>query len=59
VIQIEDDAHENSDAVLNWLQETGIAVLNVAGPRGSKCPDIYRHTLQLLTSDILINEFID
>ncbi|OOZ12332.1 putative molybdenum carrier protein [Solemya velum gill symbiont] len=50
VIQVEDDALENRDVVLSWLQERGIAVLNVAGPRGSKCPEIYRHTFQLLKS---------
>ncbi|WP_412072838.1 YpsA SLOG family protein, partial [Solemya velum gill symbiont] len=48
--QVEDDALENRDVVLSWLQERGIAVLNVAGPRGSKCPEIYRHTFQLLKS---------
>lgn len=50
VIQVEDDTLENRDAIFNWLQESGIAVLNVAGPRGSKCPEIYRHTFQLLKS---------
>ncbi len=31
-----------------WLQDYGIEVLNVAGPRESKRPGIYRQTFELL-----------
>jgi hypothetical protein len=27
--------------VRDWLRSTGVKVLNVAGPRQSKCPGIY------------------
>ena len=36
------------DAVLDWLAEEGIAVLNVAGPRQSHASGIYQKTRQLL-----------
>lgn len=32
-----------------WLQESGIGVLNVAGPRASRDPDIYAATLIVLS----------
>jgi hypothetical protein len=36
--------------VINWIQENGIRVLNVAGPRASKDPKIYKATVDLLES---------
>jgi len=41
---------EDTDAVCSWLQKTSIATLNVAGPRGSKWPEIYDLTYELLVS---------
>ena len=35
-------------AVGRWIAEYGIAVLNVAGPRESKCPGIYRRAAAFL-----------
>ena len=29
------------DAVKSWLLDNDIEVLNIAGPRGSKFPDVY------------------
>jgi len=34
--------------VLSWAGRNGIRTLNVAGPRGSKRPDIYARTLEVL-----------
>ncbi|MCX7894564.1 MAG: putative molybdenum carrier protein [Thermoanaerobaculum sp.] len=36
------------EAVVAWLQQTHPAVLNVAGPRESQCPGIYRQSCRLL-----------
>jgi hypothetical protein len=36
--------------IRDWLAAQAIAVLNIAGPRASKDPDIYRDTLRLLES---------
>jgi predicted Rossmann fold nucleotide-binding protein DprA/Smf involved in DNA uptake len=33
---------------LHWLELHGIRVLNVAGPRESKCPGVYRQALDFL-----------
>jgi hypothetical protein len=41
-------ASEAAKTIHAWLERNGINVLNVAGPRASKDPDIYR-----LTRDIL------
>jgi hypothetical protein len=35
-------------AVKTWADEHKVRVLNVAGPRESKCPDIYNQALQFL-----------
>ncbi len=36
-------------AVIRWLQENQIQVLNVAGPRASTQPDIQRRAVEMLT----------
>lgn len=41
---------ESARAVSEWLAEKGIEVLNVAGPRASKAPDIYDYTCRFLES---------
>jgi hypothetical protein len=40
-----DDA---ADVVRGWLERSAISVLNVAGPRESEWPGIYRHARRLL-----------
>ena len=35
--------------VRNWVEENHIRILNIAGPRGSKDPEIYGTTRKLLT----------
>ena len=44
------DVAENPDAsqVGTWARRHQIRVLNVAGPRESKCPGIYQHALSFL-----------
>ncbi len=46
VVQLE----ENGDpaAVAEWLRKRGVKVLNIAGPRASKCPGIYESALQFV-----------
>ncbi|MHC1698563.1 MAG: putative molybdenum carrier protein [Geobacteraceae bacterium] len=46
VVQLE----ENSDpaAVVEWLRELGVKVLNIAGPRESKCSGIHESALQFV-----------
>ncbi len=46
VLDLEVDAEPG--AVGRWIAEHGIAVLNVAGPRESKCPGIYRRAAAFL-----------
>ncbi len=46
VVDLDGDARP--DAVRRWVAERGIAVLNVAGPRESKCPGIYRRAAAFL-----------
>ena len=41
--------HCEESAVRNWIKENNISVLNVAGPRGSKGPQIYRYAEKTLT----------
>ena len=49
VVQLENGISEKkTDAVRNWLQKTPINVLNIAGPRESKRPGIYRLAYELL-----------
>ena len=33
---------------LDWLKVHNIRVLNIAGPRESKCPGIYKDTMKVL-----------
>lgn len=40
--------HPSIDDIVDWLQDTKIKVLNVAGPRESQSPGIYKTTLQLM-----------
>jgi len=35
-------------AVLSWAREHAVSILNVAGPRESKCPGIYRQAMEFL-----------
>ncbi len=37
-----------ASAVVAWAKEHGIKILNVAGPRESKCPGIYAQALEFL-----------
>jgi len=46
VLDLEEGAEPG--AVGRWIAEHGIAVLNVAGPRESKCPGIYRRAAAFL-----------
>jgi len=41
---------EAADALKEWFENNAIRVLNVAGPRASKDPDIYRVTAAVLES---------
>ena len=36
------------DTVVSWISQEGITVLNVAGPRESTCPGIYRESFDWL-----------
>jgi len=38
----------------DWIIENGIKILNVAGPRASNDPDIYKDTLHILESALLL-----
>jgi hypothetical protein len=42
--------------IRSWAAKNGIKVLNDAGPRGSRDPEIYEATKKLLT--LLIKRFI-
>ncbi|MBN1546966.1 MAG: hypothetical protein JW902_09925 [Syntrophaceae bacterium] len=46
------DVSDAADQVSRWLEEHAIRVLNVAGPRASKDPFIYRSVMQLLEKSI-------
>ena len=48
VVQLDDPRHEGPEEVKAWLQEHGIRVLNVAGPRASKRPGIYQQSREFL-----------
>jgi hypothetical protein len=45
--------------ILNWLDEHGIKVLNVAGPRASKDPKIYQLVKEVLESLVVLNASVD
>ena len=54
VVQLDEPCHARPEQVAAWLQANGIRILNVAGPRESKRPGIYRQSsefLKLLLSD--------
>lgn len=40
----------------DWLRESGIRVLNVAGPRASEDPAIYQKTRDIITTAILLGQ---
>ena len=42
--------------IINWLEEAKIKTLNVAGPRESQCPGIYKKSLKLLTTMLSLIE---
>ena len=43
-------AFQAAIAINDWIAKKGIAILNVAGPRASKDPKIYKDTLNILES---------
>jgi hypothetical protein len=43
-------AFQAAIAINDWISKKGIAILNVAGPRASKDPKIYKDTLSILES---------
>jgi len=45
---IDMDKDYDFDAVKTWLGDNNIEVLNVAGPRGSKFPDVYDKTKEYM-----------
>jgi hypothetical protein len=45
--------------ILNWLDEHGIKVLNVAGPRASNDPKIYKVVKEVLESLLILNASVD
>ena len=47
-IEGHDVSGESAKGVLEWLRQHEIKILNVAGPRESKQPGIYRQTRELL-----------
>ena len=46
VLQLDADAHP--DASRSWIEETEIRIMNIAGPRESKCPGLYIKALSVL-----------
>jgi len=50
IVDLDRDASDEQlvRGVQQWLQQTGIAILNVAGPRESSCPGIAETTRQFL-----------
>ena len=45
--------------ILNWLNANGIKVLNVAGPRASKDPKIYKVVKEILESLLILSARVD
>lgn len=41
-------AFQAAERIRSWISEQGIRTLNVAGPRASKDPDVYRSTVDIL-----------
>ncbi len=54
VIDLADDVRPG--AVGRWIAARGIGVLNVAGPRESKCPGIYRRAAAFLREALAPNK---
>ncbi|HUW38608.1 MAG TPA: putative molybdenum carrier protein [Rhodocyclaceae bacterium] len=48
VVQLDEDIPAGARRAIEWIRTNGIAVLNVAGPRESKSPGIYRLALAFL-----------
>lgn len=46
IIQIDD--HPSSGSVIHWISENKLRVLNVAGPRESKCPGLQARSVAFL-----------
>lgn len=42
------DKHQNVHVIHEWVQEKNIKTLNIAGPRESNSPGIYRKTCEML-----------
>ena len=49
-INLEKPEDENRERILEWLQSEKPAILNIAGPRESKRPGIYKKARRLLES---------
>jgi hypothetical protein len=50
VVQLDEAISESTlEAVRSWLRQSPMRTLNIAGPRESKRPGMYRFTLELLT----------
>jgi len=52
LIKIPNDIKENANSIQKFVDENSIEVLNVAGNRGSKVPDIYDYTKILLATSL-------
>lgn len=48
VVRVRLDASRDLAAIVSWLRENQIATLNVAGPRASSHPELYRMARELL-----------
>ena len=46
IIQI--DGQPSAESVINWISENNLRVLNVAGPRESKCPGLHARSVAFL-----------
>ena len=40
--------------MINWIHEAGVSTLNIAGPRASKDPTIYKDVMDILESALLL-----
>ena len=52
LIKMSDDIKEEAKVIKTFLEDNNIEVLNVAGNRGSKVPDIYDYTKILLATSL-------
>lgn len=48
IIDLSEPIRNNSELIIDWIQENRISILNIGGPRESTHPGIYRVTLGLL-----------